>query len=121
MLSDQLCFAAVLLLLPCYSMPCGFGYTSPEGSTSEHDCRPINQCPAGTGEGEAGKPSLPDSSRPWVLLAHRCTSWCWWHACQVNLQTAKCFTRRLSKVLDYEVFLTVHQVIGSLMELPLVL
>jgi hypothetical protein len=30
-------------------MPCGFGMTSPAGSKAEDDCRPVNQCPAGTG------------------------------------------------------------------------
>lgn len=30
-------------------VPCGFGYTSAEGSTSDADCRPTNLCPAGTG------------------------------------------------------------------------
>jgi hypothetical protein len=59
-LCGHLCFAGVLLL-PGYSMPCGFGYTSPEGSTSERDCRPINQCPAGTGEVEASQQDLPVS------------------------------------------------------------
>jgi len=31
---------------PC--IPCGWGYTSPEGSCSEDECIPANACPAGT-------------------------------------------------------------------------
>lgn len=31
---------------PC--VPCGFGYTSPEGATCAEECYPINACPPGT-------------------------------------------------------------------------
>ena len=39
---------------PC--VPCGFGYSSPEGATTEALCVPVNACPAGmkiSGDGKA--------------------------------------------------------------------
>lgn len=43
------CYIRLSCPLPC---PCPtqhrFGYTSPVGSTSEHECYPTNACPAGT-------------------------------------------------------------------------